>query len=232
MSDVLTPGARGSDVSRRPARQDRRARIPTAGPRAPRRAAPASALLVGIWAALAAAAAGLLLVEAVVLSSWIAETRTAAPLSVVLRTGAAFWLLGNGAPAARPGGHRRADPARPVICCSSPSLMRSGASVARVRPAGPRRRNVLICGLAVADPVHAGGGRSWRPAPAGGGLPPSLIPAVIGALRAVVRGGLRSGRRGSCRWRSPRPSPARAIASGVGVAMRRGGCRLRAARGV
>ena len=53
-------------------------------------------MLVGIGGALAAAAAGLLVVEAITMVCWIAERRTAAPLTVVLRTGAAFWLLGNG----------------------------------------------------------------------------------------------------------------------------------------
>src|SRR6201994_3358293 len=110
MSDVLTSDARGAPRAQRPAQRPPR---PPAPP--PRRR---SRIFVGVWATLAAAAAGLLLVEAVALSSWIAETRTHAPLSAVLRTGAAFWLLGNG-------GHPQ-PPGRPPAPLSA--VLRTGAA--------------------------------------------------------------------------------------------------------
>jgi hypothetical protein len=172
-------------------------------------------LLVGVWSALAAVAAGLLLVEAVALSSWIAETRTHAPLSAVLRTGAAFWLLGNGGHLHLPGGNTALIPLGLSILFFA-FAMRSGASVARVRAGGPRRRNVLICGLNVAVP-YALLAALVAVSANGGGLRPSILSAFLGAFVLSLAAGAVGAAR-ELPMPIPRISPARAIAAGVSVA--------------
>jgi uncharacterized protein DUF6350 len=208
MSDVLTSGSRGS--TRAPARPPGPPPLPA---RAPGRRRPR--VLVGIWSALAAVAAGLLLVEAVALSSWIAETRTHAPLSAVLRTGAAFWLLGNGGRLHLPAGNAALIPLGLSLLFFA-FAMRSGASVARVRATGPRRRNVLMCGLSVAVP-YALLAALVAVSANGGGLRPSILSAFLGgfvlSFAAAAVGAARE-----LPMPVPRPSPARAIAAGVSVA--------------
>ncbi len=160
-------------------------------------------------------AAGLLLVEAVALSSWIAETRTAAPLSAVLRTGAAFWLLGNGGRLHLAAGNAALIPLGLSVLFFA-FTMRSGASVARVSPSGPRRRNVLICGLAVAVP-YALLATLVAVSATGGGLRPSILSALVGsfvlAFAAAAVGAARE-----LPMAVPLPTPGRAIAAGVAVA--------------
>ncbi len=206
MSDVLTSGSRAASRAAPP-----RPPAPPPRPKARRR----SRVLAGIWAALAAVAAGLLLVEAVALSSWIAETRTHAPLSAVLRTGAAFWLLGNGGHLRLPAGNAALIPLGLSILFFA-FAMRSGASVARVCTSGPRRRNVVICGLAVAVP-YALIAVIVAASSNGGGLRPSIVSAAIGAFvltfAAAAVGGARE-----LPMPIPRPTAMRAIASGVSVA--------------
>jgi hypothetical protein len=170
---------------------------------------------VGIWATLAAAAAGLLLVEAVALSAWIAETRTHAPLSVVLRTGAAFWLLGNGGHLHLPGGNAGLIPLGLSLLFFA-FAMRSGASVARVRPSGPRRANILICGLIIAVPYTVVAVIVAASA-SGGGLQTSIPSALTGAFVLSYAAGAVGAAR-ELPMAVPRPSLARAAAAGVGVA--------------
>ncbi len=212
MSDVLTSGSRGSTraaPARPPALPPRPQRPHRPhGRRRPR-------VLVGIWWALAAAAAGLLLVEAVALSSWIAETRTAAPLSAVLRTGAAFWLLGNGGRLHLAAGNAALIPLGLSILFFA-FATRSGASVARVSPSGPRRRNVLICGLSVGVP-YALLATLVAACATGGGLRPSILSALVGSfVLSFAAAGVGAAR--ELPMAVARPTPARAIATGAGVA--------------
>jgi Family of unknown function (DUF6350) len=213
MSDLLTSGSRGSARGTPP-----RKAAPPAAPqgRQPRpEVRRRSRVLTGIGVALAAAAAGLLLVEAVALICWIAETRSAAPLGVALRTGAAFWLLGNGGRLHLPAGTAALIPLGLSILFFA-FASRSGASVARVRPAGPRHRTVLACALAVGVPyalicaLVAG-------ITSGGGLRPSVVSALFGAF-ALGFAGAAVGAARELPMAAPRPSAARAIVSGTGVA--------------
>ncbi len=172
-------------------------------------------MLVGVWGALAAAAAGLLVVEAIAMMSWIAETRASAPLTVVLRTGAAFWLLGNGGRLHMPAGTAALIPLGLSILFFA-FAARSGASVARVRPAGPRHRTLLACAAAVAIP-YALVAAIVAAASSGGGLRTSVVFSVVGAFvlsfAAAAVGAARE-----LPMAVPRRSAPRAIASGVGVA--------------
>jgi hypothetical protein len=208
MSDLLTSGSRGAP---RPAPPRRRGPPAAPRPKVHRR----SRVLVGIGSALAAAAAGLLVVEAVAMMCWIGETRTAAPLTVVLRTGAAFWLLGNGGRLHLPAGTAALIPLGLSILFFA-FAARSGASVARLRPAGPRRRTLLICALAVGIPYALIAALVAR-VDSGGGLRTSVVSALVGAFvlsfAAAAVGAARE-----LPLAVPRPSPARAIASGVAVA--------------
>jgi hypothetical protein len=151
----------------------------------------------------------------VALSSWIAETRTAAPLSAVLRTGAAFWLLGNGGHLHLPAGNAELIPLGLSLLFFA-FAMRSGASVARVCPSGPRRRNVLICGAAVAVP-YALLTVIVAASASGGGLRPSIISALVGSLLLSFAAGAVGAAR-ELPMAVPRPTPARAVAAGVSVA--------------
>ncbi len=173
-------------------------------------------MLVGIGGAVAAAAAGLLVVEAVALMSWIAEPRAAAQLPVVLRTGAAFWLLGNGGRLHVPSGTAALIPLGLSILFFAFAI-RSGASVARVRPAGSRRRTVLTCALAVGVPYALLAGLVAGIAN-GGGLRPSVGSALTGAFVLGFAAAGVGAARELPMAAAARPSSARAIASGVGAA--------------
>jgi hypothetical protein len=212
MSDLLTSGSRGAPRAA-PAAPKRRAAPPAPPPRPQSRRR--SRVLVGIGGAVAAAAAGLLVVEAIAMMSWIAETRTSAPLTVVLRTGGAFWLLGNGGRLHLPAGTAALIPLGLSILFFA-FATRSGASVARVRPAGPRHRTLLVCAVAVGIP-YALVAALVAAVSSGGGLRTSVVSSAVGALvlgcAAAAVGAARE-----LPMAVPRPSVPRAIASGVTVA--------------
>lgn len=151
---------------------------PSAGPR--------SGGLTGIGAALAAAAVGLLAVEVVTLLAWIAEPRSAAPLSAALRTGAAFWLLGHGGRLHLPGGTAALIPLGLTLMFGALTA-RAGAAVARVRPADARHRTLLICALAVSLP-YAVIAALVAAITGGGGLHTSIPTAIIGGFIVAAVG--------------------------------------------
>ncbi|HEX4016937.1 MAG TPA: DUF6350 family protein [Frankiaceae bacterium] len=209
MSDLLTSDSRGA------------ARAASTRPPGPPQRPPGSLrrrrsrAFAGVLGALAAAAAGLLVVEAITMTCWIAETRTSAPLTVVLRTGAAFWLLGNGGRSHLPAGTAALIPLGLSILFFA-FATRSGASVARARPAGRRRRTLLICAAAVGIP-YALIAALVAALASGGGLRPSVLSALLGAL--VLAGAAAAvGAARELPMAVPRPSAPRAIASGVTVA--------------
>jgi hypothetical protein len=197
----------------------------TAAPRPPRPRGPASPpppslrrrsrVLTGITAALAAAAVGLLLVEAVCLIAWIAEPRSAAPLSAALRTGAAFWLLGHGGRLGMPAGTVALIPLGLSVLFAA-LLARAGAAVARVRPSGPRRKLLVVCAVTVAIPhtvittVVAAGA-------SGGGLQPSIWTASLGAFVIAAAAAAIGGAR-AVPVVNAKPSPLRAVGAAIAVA--------------
>ena len=175
-----------------------------------------SRILTGITAALVAAAVGLLLVEAVCLIAWIAEPRSAAPLSAALRTGAAFWLLGHGGRLGMPAGTVALIPLGLSLLFAT-LLARAGAAVARVRPSGSRRQLLVVCALTVAIPYAliaaavAAGAR-------GGGLQPSIWTASLGAFVIAAAAAAIGGAR-AVPVVNPKPSPQRAVAAAISVAV-------------
>ncbi len=205
------------DLLNNPPRAAARPAPPQAARPAPSREDPRrrSRVLAGISAASAAALAGLLVVEAVVLVVWMAEPRSAAPLSAALRTGAAFWLLGHGGRLQLPAGTAALIPlGLSVLFVALAS--RAGATVARVRPAGPRRRTVLASALSVSVPyglivalvagVCSGGGlRTSVLTALAGGLVLAGVSAAVGAVRELPLA-------------APKRSRIRAVAAGVGAA--------------
>ncbi len=161
----------------------------------------------------------MLLVQAVCLIAWIAEPRSAAPLSAALRTGAAFWLLGHGGRLGMPAGTVALIPLGLSLLFAA-LLTRAGAAVARVRPSGPRRGMLLVCAMAVAIPyaliaaLVALGAR-------GGGLQPSVWTAALGAFVIAAAAAAIGGARAvpvSPAGTPAKPSPLRAVAAGIGVA--------------
>ena len=188
----------------------------------PRRPAPPppparhrSRVLTGITGALVAAAVGLLLVEAVCLIAWIAEPRSAAPLSAALRTGAAFWLLGHGGRLALPAGTVALIPLGLSLLFAA-LLSRAGGAVARVRPSGQRRGALLVCALTVAIP-YALITALVAVAARGGGLVPSVWTATLGAFVIAAAAAAVGGAR-ALPARETKPSPLRAVAAAIGVA--------------
>ncbi len=158
---------------------------------------------------------GLLAVILVCLLVWAGESRSAAPLSATLRTGAAFWLLGHGTRLHLPGGTAALIPLGLSILFAALTA-RAGASVARVRPAGPRRRNLLACALAVAVP-YALVAALVAGIASGGGLHASVLTALLGSLLlATFSAGVGAAR--ELPMASPKRSRTRALAAGVGAA--------------
>ncbi len=146
---------------------------------------------------------------------WIAERRAAAPLTVVLRTGAAFWLLGNGGRLHMPAGTAALIPLGLSILFFA-FAARSGASVARVRPAGSRQTTLLTCALAVAIP-YALIAAFVAGIAGGGGLRASVVTAAMGGF--VLTGAAAAvGAARELPMAVPRASAPRAIASGVTLA--------------
>ena len=127
-----------------------------------------------------AVAVGLLLVVAVAMVVWVAETRSSAPLGDVMRTGAAFWLLGHGARLHLPDGTAALIPLGLSVLFAA-LASRAGAKVARVRPAAIRKRAVLGSALCVALPYAAATAVIARIA-SGGGLHVFAAPAALGAF--------------------------------------------------
>jgi hypothetical protein len=146
---------------------------------------------------------------------WIGETRTHAPLGEVLRTGAAFWLLGHGARLQLPDGTAALLPLGLSVLFAL-LASRAGAKVARVRPAAVRNRAVLGSGLAVGVP-YAVTAALIAAVAGGGGLHVSAgsaalcsfalaVPAAaVGAWRELPSSRMVSG-------------PVRAVAAGVAAA--------------
>jgi hypothetical protein len=169
----------------------------------------------GVSAALIAAGVGLLLVIAVAMTVWIGETRTSAPLGDVLRTGAAFWLLGHGARLHLPEGTAALIPLGLSVLFVA-LISRAGAKVARVRPAALRNRAVLGSALAVGVP-YALTAALVAVIASGGGLHVSAGSAVLGAFVLAAPAAAIGA------WRelpAPNavPGPVRAVAAGVGAA--------------
>ena len=164
---------------------------------------------------MASVAIGLLLVEAVCLIAWMAEPRSAAPLSDALRTGGAFWLLGHGGRLGLPAGTAALIPLGLSILFAALAA-RSGAAVARVRPAGPRRRVLLACAVATAVP-YALLAALVAAACKGGGLHPSIPTATVGALILSAAAGWCGAAR-ELPLAVPSRSRMQAVASGVGAA--------------
>ena len=171
-----------------------------------------SRVLTGLVAALGVAATGLLIVEAVALIAWIAETRSAAPLTDALRTGSAFWLLGHGGRLKLPAGTAALIPLGLSILFAV-LASRAGAAVARVRPTVPRRRTLLASAVAVSIPYALIAGLAAAIS-SGGGLEPSVVTAMAGALVLSAAGAFVGAARELPRA-NPKRSRTRAIAAGV-----------------
>ena len=164
---------------------------------------------------MASVSIGLLLIEAICLTAWIAEPRSAAPLSDALRTGGAFWLLGHGGRLGLPAGTAALIPLGLSVLFAALAA-RSGAAVARVRPAGPRRRVLLACAIAVAIP-YALLAALVAAACRGGGLHSSIPTASVGAL-ILSAAAAWCGAARELPLAVPSRSRTQAVASGVGAA--------------
>jgi hypothetical protein len=171
--------------------------------------------VTGISAALAAVAIGLLAVEVVTLLSWVAESRSAAPLSAALRTGAAFWLLGHGGRLHLPAGTAALIPLGLTLLFGALAA-RAGAAVARACPSGPRPRTIVTCAAAVSVP-YAVLATFIAAVTSGGGLHTSIPTTLVGSCLLAAAGAAVGAAR-ELPLARPKPDRIRATAAAVATA--------------